>query len=329
MSKSLDDIFQKIQRELKEKRELENKEINDINQIRENQRKEWLKRIQIYERSIFENQNLLASSQSGRLKRSEGISGFAFEGQSTFKIYYFGENGLGNIASDTLLGYSSVITNNPDDQDHIYFYEGQTSTFGKFNKKTLVREDINNIPISLVPTSIFYDGNQFILTDTFGYSPYDVDLISISSNGLTYSTLGKILQSELYFPTNFISFNESIFSILFYEGNWYFTTIVNDIDYTSRIYLLDINTCLFTYLGPLQMDTVDLPPELSSYVVNVIFGFSVKGNKIWASIYLYNTIDLNIHPCMGEVDLQTLKIKYLFPLPFSPDFTLFTSISFI
>lgn len=319
MSKSLDDILKKMQDDLQKKKEVEYQKNEEINRIREIQRKDWIKRSQIYERMIFENLNLKSSKYSGS-KVNNLFSGIGYDWSSS-DIYLI-SNGVGSILPD-IIDVSSVISNNPDDPDFIYFYESTTGIFGKFDKKSFIRTDISNFSISILPTNLFYGNGQFILLENFTFSPSDTNVFSISENGV-FTNLGTI-------PLiNGPSGQEGIFGLLFFKNNWYFTTFGSS---SPNLYLMDFNTLSYSPIGTFTFDESSLPPQFVNISLAYIFSFAVNRGKVWASILFYDLDDGNSQNyCIGEVDIDNRNIKYLFrlggPDPPIPSL-LFSSISYV
>lgn len=109
MGKSLEEIWEKMQKDLKSKRESEAQKEKEIYDIREKQRQDYLKRIKMYE--SVSNANAAAGAGAGGTITLEWINGYAGTPYNTAWIYPQSDldTTVSNINSNNLLGTHSEI----------------------------------------------------------------------------------------------------------------------------------------------------------------------------------------------------------------------------
>jgi hypothetical protein len=102
--KSLEEIWEKLQKENSDKKLAEQLEIDKINEARELQRKEWLKRMKMYE--SVSNASSTAAGAGGGTITLEWINGYAGTPYNTAWIYPQSDLDIAvsNINSNNLLG---------------------------------------------------------------------------------------------------------------------------------------------------------------------------------------------------------------------------------
>jgi len=108
--KSLEEIWQKMQKDAQEKKVTEQSEIDKINEAREQQRKEWLKRMKMYE-SVSTVSSAAAGAGGGAITL-EWINGYEGTPYNTAWIYPQSDldNAVLAINSNSLVGPSIGFT---------------------------------------------------------------------------------------------------------------------------------------------------------------------------------------------------------------------------
>jgi hypothetical protein len=128
MGKSLEEIWEKMQKDLKSKRESEAQKEKEIYDIREKQRQDYLKRIKMYE-SVSNASNAAAGAGAGGTITLEWINGYAGTPYNTAWIYpqLDLDTTVSNINSNNLLGtqsfgftYSEINFTKVDDYNYTF-----------------------------------------------------------------------------------------------------------------------------------------------------------------------------------------------------------------
>ena len=126
MGKSLEEIWEKMQKDLKSKRESEAQKEKEIYDIREKQRQDYLKRIKMYE-SVSNASNAAAGAGAGGTITLEWINGYEGTPYNTAWIYpqLDLDTTVSNINSNNLLGtqsfgYSEINFTKVDDYNYTF-----------------------------------------------------------------------------------------------------------------------------------------------------------------------------------------------------------------
>jgi hypothetical protein len=281
-------------------------------QIAEQQRREWVERNRLYERSFTP---AAASSAAGAGGGGNGYSAV----QSKFLAFDIESNSLYSIDNDGNLTNVSQIFNGVtvlsdcfDDPNFVYFVTYDTNLtkviFGKFDKVNYQRIDIDdtnlNSEIDLNPNSLYYAGEQnFIYSaESFGSDPDTQDIYSISIDGQSINQLSTFD-------------NESVLMNIFeYNGEYYSVLL----DYLiSSLNLIDLNTGLTELVDLFSMNVDTLPENISSNTkVVYVFDVQVENDEIWASVVLSDKDNgLTPHAFIGKINIDDSSIDFVTALP--------------
>ena len=190
MGKSLDEIYRQMQQQQAERRRSEMLVEQKRTQIAEQQRREWVERNRLYERSLNPSAaSSAAGAGGGSIKVQSKFLAFDIESSSLYSIDNDGN--LTNVAQ--IFNGITVLSDCFDDPNFVYFVTYDTDLnkviFGKFNKVNYQRIDIDdtnlNGEIDLTPNSLYYAGEQSFIysAESFGSYPDIQTFYSISIDG--------------------------------------------------------------------------------------------------------------------------------------------------
>ena len=313
MSKSLDEIYLQMQQQQSERRRSEMLAEQKRAQIAEQQRREWVERNRLYEKSFVPSpaSSAVGSGGGSRNEYSAVQSKFlAFDIESNSLYSIDNDGNLTNVSQ--IFNGSTVLSDCFDDPNFVYFVTYDTDLskviFGKFDKVNYQRIDIDdtnlNSEIDLNPNSLYYAGEQnFIYSaESSGSSPDTQDIYSISIDGQSINQLSTFD-------------NESVLMNIFeYNGEYYSVLL----DYLiSSLNLIDLNTGLTELVDLFSMNVDTLPENISSNTkVVFVFDVQVKNDEIWASVVLSDKGDgITPHAFIGKINIEEQLIDYVTALP--------------
>ena len=315
MAKSLDEILKKLQDEQSERNKLQQQKDNEIFEAREKARLEYIKRNKMFEKAF--NPSAAASSAAGagggRITPLPTHYILSFE-YYAHTLNYIEQDGTITPAEVQPFNGSTVMCDCQDDTNFVYFvtYNPDTSlfTFGKLNKTTLNRIDIDTANItdavSSEPGSLYYEGSgNFIYLDTFfGSSPDVQNILRISQDGATITPLSTFDANPLF-----------IHSLCKFGGQTY--AVLNDSYIISRLDTIDIETASTTLLDYLSMNVDTLPDGIVNTKVWYTFDLREKDGELWGS-FIFTDKDDGVQPyaCIGKLNVDNQDIDYVIGLPY-------------
>jgi hypothetical protein len=310
MGKSLDEIYRQMQQQQAERRRSEMLVEQKRTQIAEQQRREWVERNRLYERSL----NPSAASSAA------GAGGGSIKVQSKFLAVDVVSYGLYSIDMDgnltnvaQIFNGATVLSDCFDDPSFVYFVTYDTDLnkviFGKFDKVNYQRIDIDdtnlNSEIDLNPNSLYYAGEQSFIysAELFITYPNTQNIYSVSIDGQTINQL-----------STFDGVYSTLVNIFEYNSQYY--SLLND-SYTSSLDLIDLNTGSTELLDLFSMNVSTLPETISSNTkVWYVFDAQVENDEIW-TIVVFTDKDYGItpHACVGKINIEEQLIDYVIALP--------------
>jgi hypothetical protein len=312
MGKSLDEIYRQMQQQQAERRRSEMLVEQKRAQIAEQQRREWVERNRLYERSLNPSAASSAVGSGGgtiKVKVQNAFLAFNFQ---TGDLYSIGVDGNLEIVAQIFNGLT-VLSDCSDDPDFVYYvtYDNELSKviFGKFNKVNYQRIDIDdtnlNSEINLNPNSLYYAGvgNFIYSAESFGSSPETQDIYSISIDGQTITQLSTF------------DGDTTVLSSIFEYGGQTFATIFEGA-VTSSLNSIDLNSGLTELVDLFSMNVDTLPVNISSNTkVWLVFDIRVKNGEIWTSMVFFTKDDEVPYACIGKINFEEASIDFLVDLP--------------
>jgi hypothetical protein len=170
--KSLEEIWSKIQKDAQDRRMNEQSEFDRINATRELQRKEWEKRMRMYE-SFSSNSQTVGAGGGGGNTYLEWINGYVVPGRDTAWIYpqFDIDAAVINMTSSTLLGpsigftYSEVSFTKIDDLNYSFpTLDDVINFYVEMFAQSSVSQPIGNVGYSLGMGTILrsYDTDRLV-----------------------------------------------------------------------------------------------------------------------------------------------------------------------
>jgi hypothetical protein len=281
-------------------------------QISEQQRREWVERNRLYERSL---NPLAASSAVGSAGGRNGYSAV----QSNFLAFDFESNSLysidmnGNLTNvSQIFNGSTVLSDCFDDPNFVYFVTYDTDLskviFGKFDKVNYQRIDIDdtnlNNEVDLTPNSLYYAGEQSFIysAELFSSYPDTQGIYSLSIDGQSINQLSTFD-------------NDSTLMNIFEYNSQYYSTLTDG--YTSSLDLIDLNTGSTDLVDLFSMNVSTLPETISSNTkVWYVFDAQVENDEIW-TIVVFTDKDNGaaLHACVGKINIEEQLIDFVIALP--------------
>jgi hypothetical protein len=309
MGKSLDEVWRQMQQQQAERRNSEMLAEQKRAQIDEQQRREWVERNRLYERSFNPSAaSSAAGAGGGSLKVQSKFLAFDIQSMSLYSIDNDGN--LTNVAQ--IFNGATVLSDCFDDPNFIYFVTYDTDLnkviFGKFNKVNYQRIDIDdtnlNSEIDLNPNSLYYAGEQSFIysAELFITYPNTQNIYSISIDGQTINQLS--------------TFDNDSTLVNIFEYNSQYYSLLND-SYTSTLDLIDLNTGSTELVDYFSMNVSTLPETISSNTkVWYVFDAQVENDEIWTSVIFTDKDNgIAVHACIGKINIEEQLIDYVIALP--------------
>ena len=311
MGKSLDEIYRQMQQQQAERRRSEMLVDQKRAQIAEQQRREWVERNRLYERSLNPSAASSAVGSGGGTIKVKVQSKFLAIDVVSYDLYSIDTDGnLTNVAQ--IFNGATVLSDCFDDPNFVYFVTYDTDLnkviFGKFNKVNYQRIDIDdtnlNSEINLNPNSLYYAGEQSFIYSAELFITYPIiqNIYSLSIDGQTINQLSTFDNDSTL--VNIFEYNSQYYSILT-DG------------YISSLDLIDLNTGSTELVDYLSMNVSTLPETISSNTkVWYVFDAQVENDEIW-TIVLFTDKDNGItpHACIGKINIEEQLIDYVIALP--------------
>jgi hypothetical protein len=280
-------------------------------QIAEQQRREWVERNRLYERSLNPSAASSAVGSGGGTIKVKVQSKFLAIDVVSYDLYSIDTDGnLTNVAQ--IFNGATVLSDCFDDPNFVYFVTYDTDLnkviFGKFNKVNYQRIDIDdtnlNSEINLNPNSLYYAGEQSFIYSAELFITYPIiqNIYSLSIDGQTINQLSTFDNDS------------TLVNIFEYNGQYY--SLLTD-SYTSTLDLIDLNTGSTELLDLFSMNVSTLPETISSNTkVWYVFDAQVENDEIW-TIVLFTDKDNGItpHACVGKINIEEQLIDYVIALP--------------
>ena len=299
---------QKQQQQISQQRIL----TEQLNKEKEDQkRREWLQKNRIHEAISPSSASSAAGAGGGSgNKRFPTFLGF----DNNYQLYYLYIDREPVLATQQPFTGNTTLSNDPDDNDFIYFVtldNESDTTFGKLNKSTLERIDLDTSNLrlytSLEPNSLDYLGSNAGYNGNFLYVDNILDIristfYDVSSDGQSVSILGTYSND-----TNFIM------GTFQYKNQFYLCSVVEG--FLGELYSLDLDTFTTTYIDTFTINVNTLPIGISPTTkVVYILDFVVYADKIYCSVLFFDKSDGSPHGCIGELNISDATINYVFGL---------------
>lgn len=318
MGKSLDEIYRKMQQQQVDQRRSEMLADQQIREINEQQRREWVERNRLYERSFNPSSaaSAAAGSGGGSIKKvSTTFLTFSFQ---DIKLYYVTDNGAFLTDIQPFFGITTLC-DCLDDNDYIYYvtYESDSSIFGKMSKSDFSRTDIDTVNLNTLspksPSSMYYEGSGNFIYLSPSLIDYDGvgEIYRISQDGQTVNQLSTIESGD---PT---------LGICEVGGVSYASTFIGNI--ISALNTLDINTFGLTLIDYFSMNGDSLPEGIVNTKVWTVWDLVKYEDKVYANVIFNDKDTFTLYQIIGEINLEDATIKY--HLPISGDITEVSSIT--
>jgi hypothetical protein len=275
--------------------------INEAQRL-EKARQEWLQKMRIFERASVSSSSAAGAGGGGNKRTIFNLLAFKL---NTFTIDFI-SNGNINENINQPFNNNTVFSSCSDDDNYTYYVTYNTDTekviFGKLDKKTLVRTDIDttnlNEQTSRYPASLYYEGNgNFIYLDDFFESESGSSRIyRISQDGQTINLLST-QNNQTIWPLNVFEYN----------GQTYMTGI------DTAIYQIDINVNdSFTLLDYTYMNVNTLPSGTTSAKVLFVLDTKLYNNEIYSMVYFFDKTNSNFHQCFAKLNMNDFSLDYIF-----------------
>ncbi len=313
MSKSLEEIWQKMQNEKLIQRAIRENQEKKLYEAREKARQEYLQRNRMYENFVPTSAASSAVGSGGGRQQSIKILTCSY---ANGMLYFVDRTGV--VASDVQPFTGPVtLSECQDDPDFIYYVTldglqedpaATQSVFGKFNKNTFQRTDIDTVNLDSLtqdgPASLYYSGsNNFVyLVPQIEGDSEESQLYQISING------DVILLSATANDTNL-----QAYGVCEFQG----TTYASVFDYgglISALYTLDINTFDKELVDYFSMNVQTLPTGISNTKVLYVFDMAVYSGEIWANVVFVDKDVIYPYQCIGKINPETAEIDYYLPV---------------
>jgi hypothetical protein len=302
MGKSLEEIWQKMQEEkLNQKTTKENEE-KKLYEAREKARQEYIQRNRMYENFVPLSSSSAAGAGGGRQLQSQTqILTCDFIGQ----LYFISKSGIVPCDVQPFTG-PVTLSDCQDDPNFIYYVtlDDDKSVFGKFNKNSFQRTDIDTVNLDSltqeIPASLYYSGsNNFVYLVPFIDSSEDSQLYQISTNG----------DVDLLSAT--ANDNSQVYGVCEFNGTTYAS--VSD-TFLSSLYTLDVNTFDKEQIDGFSMNVDTLPEGITNTKVWLVFDMAVYKGEIWANvIFTDKSVGGYPYQCIGKINPETAEIDYYLP----------------
>ena len=303
MGKSLEEIWQKMQAEKLNQKTVKENEEKKLYEAREKARQEYLQRNRLYEKSFVPSAaaSSAAGAGGGRQPQTQILTCDYISGQ----LYFIRQSGIVPCNVQPFTG-PVTLSDCQDDPNFIYYVtldgDGQ-SVFGKFNKNSFQRTDIDTVNLDSltqdVPASLYYSGsNNFVYLVPFIDSSEDSQLYQISTNG----------DVDLLSAT--ANDNSQVYGVCEFNGTTYAS--VSD-TFLSSLYTLDVNTFDKEQIDGFSMNVDTLPEGITNTKVWLVFDMAVYKGEVWANVVFTDKDGLYPYQCVGKINLETAVIDYYLP----------------
>lgn len=285
--------------------------------IKELNQNEQIRQYLIYQSNMMMEQSLTqvsnaangpgGGSAGGRRPQAETV--YLVQSFNSGLLYFAGMEEL-SMAGAQPFGGIAAMCECTDDPGHIYFVavESGASVFGKINKQTFERTDIDTTNLNALtqkaPSAIYYEGN--------GVFVYMAPLVQNDGSGTT-DIFRITTGGEAQLVSSLSNDGAWPMGIAAHDGQVWVSTLESGI--ISSMQTIDVETGVMTPVDYFYMNVDSLPEGVANTKVWYVFGLASHLGKLYANV-VFTDKDNGILPyqCIGEVNLENLEITALVPV---------------
>lgn len=325
MGKSLEEVMKKMQLEQEQRIQARNAEEQKVAMIAEQQRKQWTERNRMYEKSSLSNSAASSAAAGAGAGGNNKATNFLLFNFNTFEIGILQKDRtIANTAVQPFNGITSIAKCD-DDPNFLYFVtmDEPGLTFGKINKRTLQRTDIdtsnlrgltNDTPCSLV----YKGGGEFYFVDSFVSNDDDdySEVFIITTEGEAQS-IGEFDHGSQW--------PQALFN---YNNLWYLSSLEGA--FISALYTADMDNFTQDLVDYFSMKVETLPQGITNTKVWYVLDSVVSDGRIFVCVVFTDKDDgATPYQCVGELDMNDQTISYLYGIPNDYFTNIYTSIDII